>query len=84
MVETVAFVSGGARAYLEEAMDKRIDAYLTGETNESVPAMCKEGEMNFIAAGHYNTEKFGVMALGELLEKKFKVKTEFIDVPNSL
>jgi dinuclear metal center YbgI/SA1388 family protein len=84
MIETVAIVSGGARTYLEEAIDKEIDVYITGETNESVPALCIEGEMNFIAPGHYNTEKFGVWALGELLETKFDIKTEFIDIPNNL
>ena len=84
MIETVAFVSGGARMYLEEAIDKGIDVYLTGETNESAPAMAIEGGINFISAGHYNTEKFGVMSLGEVLEKRFGVKTEFNDVPNVL
>ncbi|MBI3980877.1 Nif3-like dinuclear metal center hexameric protein [Candidatus Microgenomates bacterium] len=84
MIETVAFVSGGARMYLEEAIDKGLDVYLTGETNESAPAMALEGGINFISAGHYNTEKFGVMSLGKVLEKKFRAKTEFIDVPNAL
>ena len=84
LIKSVAFVSGGARVYLEEAIDQGIDVYLTGETNESAPAMAMEGEINFLTAGHYNTEKFGVMSLGEVLEKKFGVKTEFIDVPNSL
>lgn len=84
MIETVAFVSGGGRSSFEEAIDKDIDVFITGEVNESVPALCNEGKTNYIAPGHYNTEKFGVIALGELLEKKFKVKAEFIDVPNNL
>lgn len=84
MVEKIAFVSGAGRSFLEEAIEKEIDVYLTGETNESAPAMAEEAGINFLACGHYNTEKFGVLALGEVLEKKFKVKTEFIDIPNSL
>lgn len=84
MIQSCAFVSGGGRGLLEEAIEKEIDVYITGETNESVPAMAQEAGINFIASGHYNTEKFGVLALGELLEKKFKVKTEFIDIPNNL
>ncbi len=84
MVETVAFVSGGSRSSLEEAINQEIDVFISGETNESVPALVEESGINYIAAGHYNTEKFGVMELGKLLEKKFGVKTEFIDVPNNL
>lgn len=84
MVQSVAFVSGGGRSSLEEAIEKEIDVYITGEGNESTPAMVAESGIDFITSGHYNTEKFGVLALGELLEKKFKVKTEFIDIPNVL
>ena len=44
--------------------------------------LARETRSNFIAAGHYNTEKPGVMALAGVLEKKFGVKTEFVDIPN--
>lgn len=84
MVETVAFVSGGAHRMLEEAIEKEIDVYVDGETNESRPALAAEAGIHFIAPGHYNTEKFGVIELGKLLEKKFKVETKFIDIPNQL
>ena len=83
-IETVAFVSGGGRFLLEDAMRYNIDVFITGEVNESVPALVLEEGINYIAAGHYNTEKFGVIALGNLLEKKFKIITEFIDIPNDL
>lgn len=84
MVQSVAFVSGAGRSALEEAIEKEIDVYITGESNESVPALAEEAGINFLASGHYNTEKFGIMALGDLLAKKFKIKTEFIDIPNAL
>jgi len=34
-----------------------------------------------VYCGHYETETVGVKALGGLLEKKFDVKTVFLDVP---
>jgi putative NIF3 family GTP cyclohydrolase 1 type 2 len=34
-----------------------------------------------IYGGHYHTEKPGVMAVGEFLEKKFGVETVFLDLP---
>lgn len=83
-VQTVAFISGGAHKFLEEAIENDFDVFIDGETNESRPALAQEAGIYFIAAGHYNTEKFGVMALGRMLEKKFTVETKFIDVPNPL
>jgi putative NIF3 family GTP cyclohydrolase 1 type 2 len=34
-----------------------------------------------VYCGHYETETVGVKALGGVLEKRFNVKTVFIDVP---
>ncbi len=84
MIQSCAFISGGGRSSLEEAIEKGIDVFITGESNESVSAMVEESGIDFISSGHYNTEKLGVLALGDLLEKKFKVSTEFIDIPNNL
>lgn len=84
ILKTAAIVSGGGTGIIPEVIDKKIDVYITGETGEFIPQAAKEGEINYIAAGHYNTEKFGIQALGRLLEKKFKVKVEFIDIPNPL
>ncbi|MBN2601547.1 MAG: Nif3-like dinuclear metal center protein, partial [Candidatus Marinimicrobia bacterium] len=32
--------------------------------------------------GHYATERFGIMALGQHLSEKFNLNVEFIDIPN--
>ena len=37
-----------------------------------------------ITAGHYKTETVGVKALAPLIEKKFKLKTIFIDNPTGM
>jgi len=34
--------------------------------------------------GHYNTEMFGVRALAEHIERKFKIPWVFIDYPSGL
>jgi putative NIF3 family GTP cyclohydrolase 1 type 2 len=34
-----------------------------------------------VFAGHYATETVGVKALAKVLEKKFRVKTVFLDLP---
>ena len=81
-IRTVGVVSGGASDMFKQAVQSGLDLYITGEVAESTQEYARETRSNFIAAGHYNTEKPGVMALAEVLEKKFRVKTEFVDIPN--
>jgi dinuclear metal center YbgI/SA1388 family protein len=78
-IKTIAVVSG-AGTKLVGQLPKEVDLYLTGEITESVPSLVKEMKMNFVAAGHYATEVFGIQALAKRLEKKFRVKTKFIPV----
>jgi len=81
-VQRLAIVTGGAPGSLAEAVAAHCDAYLTGEVAEGTQAIAEEEGANFIAAGHYNTERFGVQALSKLLQVQFGVETFFIDVPN--
>lgn len=81
-IRTVGVVSGGAASMFSQAVAAGLDLYLTGDIWEVTQEYARETRSNFISAGHYNTEKPGVMALSAVLEKKFKVKTEFIDIPN--
>ena len=59
-------------------------AYVTGEFGHSQYYRARAYKANVIALGHYTTETFGVKALGRVLEKKFGVKTEFINAPTGL
>ncbi|OGS11385.1 MAG: Nif3-like dinuclear metal center hexameric protein [Elusimicrobia bacterium RIFOXYA2_FULL_58_8] len=81
-IKTAGVVSGGAADLFEQAVEAGLDLYITGEVSEHTQEFARESGANFISAGHYNTEKSGVIALAGVLEKKFGVKTEFIDVPN--
>jgi len=38
--------------------------------------------IHFLAAGHYNSERLGIRALGEHVAARFGVEHRFIDVPN--
>ncbi len=83
-VGRLAVSTGAAPGSLAEAIARGCDAYLTGETSEGTQALASEGAANFIAAGHYNTERLGVQALGELLRDRFGVETFFIEIPNDV
>lgn len=84
MIKTVAVLSGGSCKYLDKAIQYGVDAFLCGDIKEFVPATCKEARINFINAWHHNTEKFGVQELGKLIEKKFKVNVNFVNVENEV
>jgi len=81
MVKRVGIISGAASSEFEEVKNMGVDTYITGDIRENVVRSIEELGMNFINAGHYNTEIFGVKNLGELLEKKFGVSVRFVDIP---
>ena len=81
-IRRVAVVSGAASGMVEAAADAGADAFITGEPNEPAMNRSREAHIHFIAAGHYDTEVFGVKALGERLSARFGVEHRFIDIPN--
>jgi len=83
-IKTVAVISGGASPYYRQAIEMGADVFVTGDMRENVVREAEEIEMNIINAGHYNTEKIGIVNLGKLIKKKFKVGVEFVDVPNEV
>ncbi len=83
-IKTVAICSGGAPELVREAVERKADLFLTGEESEWIYHLSKEEGLHYVAAGHHATERFGVMALGELLEQKFNIEVEFVDIPNPI
>lgn len=83
-IRRLGVVTGGGQGYLLEAISSGCDTFLTGEVGEPTEAIAREEGVNFIAAGHYNSEKIGVQALGDLLKAQFGVETFFCDVPNAV
>ncbi len=83
-VKRVGIVSGGASREYVQAKEQGADTYICGDICESVVRSVEEDKINYINAGHYNTEKLGIRNLGGLVAKKFGVKAEFIDVPNDV
>ncbi len=81
-IKTVAWCTGAAQDFLEDAVAYHIDAYITGEISERTVALAREYGVHFFAAGHHATERYGVQALGEHLTKKFTITHQFIDIAN--
>lgn len=83
-VRTVAVCSGGGQDTLREAIGKKADVFVTGEDTEWIYHLCKEEGISYVAAGHHATERFGVMALADMVTARFGVETRFIDIPNPI
>jgi dinuclear metal center YbgI/SA1388 family protein len=81
-IERIGICSGGADHYIQEAVSEGLDAFVTGEFSEPTMHLAKEGHIHFIGAGHYATERLGVLALGAYLSNEFSVDVEFVDIYN--
>ncbi len=81
-VSSVGIVTGAAQAQYHQAVTAGLDAYITGEATEWVLHQAAEDGVHFIAAGHYATERFGVLALGRWLAREHDLEVEFVDLPN--
>ncbi len=81
-ISKIAICSGSAQKEITIAIENGADVFITGEVSEPTMHIAKEGNIHFIAAGHYATETFGIKALGDHIEKKYNLPVKFIDVPN--
>lgn len=81
-IKRVAWCTGGAQGYFEQAIAHGVDAYITGEISEQNFHLATETGVAFIAAGHHATEQFGIQALGAHLAEKFELTHQFFNQAN--
>jgi dinuclear metal center YbgI/SA1388 family protein len=81
-VRRVAWCTGGAQGYFQEAIDAGADLYLSGEIAEPVTHLARESGVAYVAAGHHATERYGIRALGAHLADQFGLEHLFIDIDN--
>jgi dinuclear metal center YbgI/SA1388 family protein len=81
-VARIAWCSGGAQGYFEDALAAGADVFVSGEISEQTVHLARETGMAFIAAGHHATERYGVMALAADLAEEFGLACEFVDIAN--
>jgi dinuclear metal center YbgI/SA1388 family protein len=81
-VARLAWCSGGAQGWFEQAIATGADCYISGEISEQTVHLARESGVPYIAAGHHATERYGVMALGEHLRQQFDLDCRFVEVDN--
>ncbi|MGD8925902.1 MAG: Nif3-like dinuclear metal center hexameric protein [Thioalkalispiraceae bacterium] len=81
-IQRIAWCTGGAQSYIEQAVDLGVDLYLSGEISEQTTHIARETGTHYVAAGHHATERYGVQALGEHLSGHFGINHFYIDIDN--
>jgi len=81
-VSKLGVVSGGGDGFFAEAIERGVDAFVSGEPSEPAMADAREAGVHFLAAGHWASETFGISRLGELVAEEFDVEHEFVAIPN--
>lgn len=81
-INKIAWCTGAAQNFLQQAVDLGADAFVSGEISERTYYEAIEHNIIYICAGHHATERFGVQQLGAYLKERFSINHHFIDAPN--
>lgn len=81
-IRRIAWCSGGAQGYFEQAIALGVDAYLSGEISEQTVHLARESGVAYIAAGHHASERGGIRALAAHLDGRDGLACEFVDLDN--
>lgn len=81
-IRRIAWCSGGAQGYFEQAIALGVDAYVSGEVSEQTTHLARESGVAYFACGHHATERFGVEALARHLGDRFGLDCVFVDIAN--
>ncbi len=81
-VQRLAWCSGGAQGWFEQAIATGADAYISGEISEQTVHLARESGVAYLAAGHHATERYGVMALAAHLQEQCGLDCQFVDIDN--
>ncbi len=76
----IGIVSGkGGFDTINDFINSDLDLLITGEIEHSIYNLILDWQVNVISLGHYESEKYGVMALAQHLTEKFNIEAHFIE-----
>ena len=84
IIKSIAWCTGGADDLFSSAINLGVDAYITGEFSEPVKSLAEESGVHFISAGHYATERYGIMALTEYIRQHMNLDANFVELYNPI
>lgn len=81
-IRSVGIVSGGGARDLYEAIDRGLDAFITGEGELWAYDLARDAGVTLLVLGHHASERYGIQALGAWAGRRFGVETRFFDESN--
>lgn len=81
-IRRVAWCTGGAQGYFEDAIAAGADAFITGEISEPQAHYARECGVAYFACGHHATERYGAPAVAAHVAAELGIEHMFIDVDN--
>jgi dinuclear metal center YbgI/SA1388 family protein len=81
-IRRLAWCSGGAQGYFEDAIAAGAQAFITGEISEPQAHYARESGVTFIACGHHASERYGAPAVAGHIAAELGLAHEFIDIDN--
>ncbi|MCM0036284.1 MAG: Nif3-like dinuclear metal center hexameric protein [Burkholderiaceae bacterium] len=78
----LAWCTGAAQSMMTHAIEAGAQVFITGEISEPTVHLAREAGVGFISAGHHATERYGVQALGNAIQKEFGIRVDFVDIDN--
>ena len=81
-VQRIAWCTGGAQGYFEDAIRAGCDAFITGEISEPQAHYARECGVTYIACGHHASERYGAPAVAQCVADQFGIDHQFIDIDN--
>lgn len=81
-IHRLAWCTGAAQGFIEQAVAMGVDAYVSGEISEQTVHVAREAGIHYWAIGHHASERYGVQAVGEWCARELGLTHHFIDCPN--
>ncbi|MBC7467921.1 MAG: Nif3-like dinuclear metal center hexameric protein [Ramlibacter sp.] len=78
----IAWCTGGAQGYFEDAIAARADAFVTGEISEPQAHYARECGVAYFACGHHASERYGAAAVAGHIATACGIEHLFIDIDN--
>ena len=81
-VRRIAWCTGAAQGFFEQAILTGADLYVSGEISEPTVHLARESGVPYIAAGHHTTERYGARAIAHYLNEVLGLEARFVDLDN--
>jgi dinuclear metal center YbgI/SA1388 family protein len=81
-IKNIAWCTGGAQSYFEDAIAAGADLFITGEISEPQAHYARECGVAYLAVGHHASERYGAAATAAHMAAQLGLEHAFIDLDN--